>query len=186
MPYTTFDLLTEQLLQHFQNKQYAEALELILAEADHFPEDRMWADYWKMVSAARVEQRQLVYEVARESLADGLWYGEVLWRHSPSYAHLQGDPEFEQIVSDSLEAQMRDMPSTEPIVLTKFPPNHSAESPLLISLHGNQSTAEQTLPFWASALLDGWVIAVPQSDQVMFKDAFAWDDLEKSFAYVES
>ena len=186
MPYATFDQLTEQLIQHFQNQRYAEALELIMAQGDNFPESRMWADYWKMVSAARLENRQLVYEVARKSLEDGLWYGEFLWRHSPSYAPLQGDPEFEQIVADSLQAQLRDMPSTASIVITKLPANHSAESPLLIALHGNQSTAERTLPFWEPAVLDGWVTVIPQSDQVMFKNAFAWDDIAKSFAYVKS
>ncbi|HEU0293967.1 MAG TPA: alpha/beta fold hydrolase [Anaerolineales bacterium] len=186
MPYATFNQLTGQLVQHFQNGQYAEALELIMAEGDNFPQDRMWADYWKMVSAARVRDRELVYKVARKSLADGLWYGEVLWRQSPSYAPLQGDPEFEKIVADSLEAQLRDMPATRPIVITKVPSNHSDNSPLLIALHGNQSTAERTLPFWESAVADGWVVAIPESDQVMFKDAFAWDDLERSKAYVKS
>lgn len=186
MPYVTFGQLTEQLIQYFQNQHYAEALELIMAEGDNFPEDRMWADYWKMVSAARVGNRDLVYTVARRSLADGLWYGEVLWRQSPSYAPLQGDPEFEKIVADSLQAQLKDLPAREPIVITKVPANHSPNSPLLIALHGNQSTAERTLPFWESAVMDGWVVAIPQSDQAMFKGAFAWDDLEKSKAYVTS
>jgi pimeloyl-ACP methyl ester carboxylesterase len=184
MPYATFNNLTEQLIQYFQNQKYAEALELIVLEAPNFPDDRMWADYWKMVSAARVENRELVYQVAHQLLADGLWYGEILWRQSPSFAPLQGDPQFEQIVSDSLAAQMRDMPSGEAIVIHKFPSDHSADSPLLIALHGNQSTAERTLPFWASAVLDGWVLAIPQSDQAMFKDAFAWDALEKAKACV--
>jgi predicted esterase len=186
MAYATFGQLTQQLIQHFQDQRYAEALELIMAQANNFPEDRIWADYWKMVSAARVGNRELVYEVARSSLADGLWYGEVLWRLSPSYAPLQGDPEFEKIVADSLQAQLKDLPAKEPVVITKMPADHSPKSPLLIALHGNQSTAERTLPFWESAVMDGWVIAIPQSDQVMFKGAFAWDDLEISKAYVTS
>jgi pimeloyl-ACP methyl ester carboxylesterase len=186
MPYATYNNLTEQLIQYFQNQKYAEALELITVEAPNFPGDRMWADYWKMVSAARLENRELVYQVAHKMLADGLWYGEILWRQSPSFAPLQGDAQFEQIVSDSLAAQLRDMPAGEPLVLTKFPTDHSARSPLLIALHGNQSTAERTLPFWASAVSDGWVLAIPQSDQVMFKDAYAWDDLEKARAFVTS
>jgi len=186
MPYATFNQLTEQLIQHFQNQQYAEALELILAEGNNFPEDRMMADYWKMVSAARVGNHNLVYEIARQSLADELWYGEFLWRQSPSFGPLQGDPEFEQIVAASHEVELRDMPLEEPIVITKFPRNHSAKSPLLIALHGNQSTAERTLPFWESAVMDGWVTAIPQSNQVIFKGAFAWDDLEKSKAFVTS
>lgn len=184
MSYTTFDKLTEQLVDHFQNKRYAEALELVTAEGDNFPKDRMMVDYWKMVSAARLENRELVYQVARQVLADGLWYGEFLFRQSPSFAPLQGDPEFEEIVSASKEAQLRDAPPGNPIVITKFPTDRSANPPLLIALHGNQSTAEKTLPFWESAVSDGWITVIPQSSQVMFKDAFAWDDLEQSKSYV--
>jgi len=186
MPYETFQKLTDQLARYFQTKQYTEALELISAEGANFPNDRMLADYWKMVSAARVGNRGLLFEVARKSLADGLWYGEVLWRQSPSYAPLQGDPEFEQIVAESLQVQLRDRPSSEPILLTKLPTNHSASSPLLIALHGNQTTAEKSRPFWEPAVLDGWATAIPQSDQIIFKDSFVWDDLEKSFEYVKS
>jgi len=184
MPFETFAQLAQQMAEYFQNKQYAEALDLILAEGGNFPADRMEADYWKMVSAARVDNRKLLYEVARKSLADGLWYGEFLWRQSPSYASLQGDPEFEKIVAESIEAQKRDMP-TEPVVITKLPENHSDKSPLLIALHGNISSAEKTRPFWEPAVLDGWVTVIPQSNQAMQKDAFAWDGLATSFAYVK-
>ena len=186
MPYETFNLLNQQLAQHFQNQQYQEALELIMAEGNNFPDDRMWADYWKMVAAARLEQRELVFEVARKSLADGFWYGEYLWRQSPSFAPLQGDPEFEQIVAASHEAELKEMPPGEAVIITKLPSNHSGKSPLLIALHGNQSTAGRTLPFWESAVGDGWVTVIPQSNQVLFKGAFGWDDVERSKAYVAS
>jgi predicted esterase len=186
MPYTTYDQLNQQLLEHFQNKQYAEALELVLTEGNRFPDDRIWIDYWKMVSAARVGNRAFVYEVARKSLTDGFWYGEVMWRQSPSFEPLQGDPEFEQIVAASYEAELKDQPSSEPVSITKLPANHSAKSPLLIALHGNQANPARTLPFWESAVQAGWVLFVPQSNQAMFKDGFAWGDLEKSKAFVAS
>ena len=70
MPYATFAELNQKMLEHFQNKQYSDALELILAEGANFPNDRMDADYWKMVSAARVGNKQLLLEVAHKSLAD--------------------------------------------------------------------------------------------------------------------
>ena len=184
MPFATFAELAQKMMEHFQNKQYAEALELIRAEGDKFPADRMDADYWKMVSAARVGNKQVLLEVARKSLADGLWYGEILWRQSPSYAPLQGDPEFEQIIAESLEAQKRDMPD-EPVVITLLPENHSDKSPLLVALHGNQSSAEKTRPFWEPAVEDGWAVVIPQSNQAMQKNALGWDGLDTSFAYVK-
>lgn len=184
MPYETFAQLNEAMFEHFQSKRFAEALALIEAEGDSFPNDRMDIDYWKMVSAARLGNKSLVFAIARKSLADGLWYGELLWRNSPSYASLQGDPEFEQIVSQSLEAQKRDMPNS-PVVITKHPSGHFDHAPLLIALHGNQSSAEKTLPFWEPALAEGWSVVIPQSNQAMQKDALGWDGLDASVAYVQ-
>ena len=64
MSFPTFKSLDEQLTQFFQNKQYAEALDLITREGPRFPSDRMLADYWRMCAAARVGNYPLVYNVA--------------------------------------------------------------------------------------------------------------------------
>jgi pimeloyl-ACP methyl ester carboxylesterase len=186
MAFPTFNTLTDQLGQLFQNKHYAEALDLITREGPRFPEDRLWADYWRMCAAARVENRSLVYQIAEQSLANGLWYGKVMWRQTPSFLPLQGDPDFERLVTASHAAEEQDTPSTAPVLLTRLPENYSPTSPLLIALHGNQSTAANTLPFWQAAVAQGWALALPQSTQAMFKGAYAWDDLEIAQAGVQT
>lgn len=187
MPVTfpTFDALTQQLIQHFQNKQYAEALELVTHEGPNFPENRIWADYWHMCAAARVGNRALLLQVAERSLADGLWYGQTMWRQTPSFAPLQGEADFERLVATSHAAEKRDAPA-EPVRLTYLPENHSTTSPLLVALHGNQRTAVHTLPFWQAAVAQGWALAVPQSSQAMYKGAYVWDDLPVAFAEVQA
>lgn len=64
-------------------------------------------------------------------------------------------------------------------LLTCLPHNHSSQSPLLLALHGNQSSALQTLPFWQAAVSQGWVLALPQSTQVVPSGAaYSWIDLD--------
>lgn len=185
MTFPTFDALTQQLIHHFQNKQYAEALELVTREGPNFPENRIWADYWQMCAAARVGNHALLFQVAERSLADGLWYGQSLWRQTPSFAPLQGETDFERLVATSHAAEKQDAP-TEPVRITQLPEHHSPASPLLVALHGNQHTAAHTLPFWQAAVAQGWAVAVPQSSQAMYKGAYMWDDLTVSFADVEA
>lgn len=185
MNFSTFDALTQQLIQHFQNKQYAEALELVTREGPNFPENRIWADYWHMCAAARVGNRALLFQVAERSLADGLWYGQTMWRQTPSFMPLQGEADFERLVAASHAAEKRDMPA-EPVRVTHLPEHYSPASPLLMALHGNQRTAALTLPFWQAAVAQGWVLAVPQSSQAMYKGAYIWDDLTMSFAEIEA
>ena len=72
-------------------------------------------------------------------------------------------------------------------VINLIPKGHTENSPLLIALHGNNSTAEETLPFWAQAISEGWITVVPQSPQAGDNDAFVWsNDIEQSKTYVKS
>ena len=186
MTFPTFDALSDHLVQLFQTQQYAEALDVANREAPNFPNDRPWADYWRMCAAARVGNRPLLYQIAEQALADGLWYGEHMWRMTPSFQSLQGDPDFELLVTASRAAQAEGGAGGEPVLLTRQPAGHSAASPLLVALHGNQGTAEGTLPFWQPAVAQGWALAVPQSAQGMYRGAFMWDDLASARATVLS
>jgi len=185
--YPTFATLNEKLVELFQAKQFAEALDFVTAEGPRFPDDRVDVDYWRMCAAARVGNLPLLIQIAEQALSEGMWYGEMLWRQSPSFAPLQGNPEFERIVSASRAAQEIDAPSGAPIMITRTPENHSAASPLLIALHGNTSSAERTLPYWEAAVAHGWVMALPQSTQIMHKGSlFAWNDLETAAKDVQA
>ncbi len=184
MTFPTFEALTTQFMLHFRAQEYPQALELITREGPHFPADRAWADYWRMCAAARVDDRALLYAIAEQSLAEGHWYGPVLWRQTPSFQSLQGDPDFERLVAASRAAQEQDSPPTEAVLLTETPANHSAASPLLLALHGNQGNAVNTRPFWQAALGEGWALALGQSTQPLYKGAFVWDDLDASRATV--
>ena len=186
MTFSTYAELNQKMIEHFQQGEFRQALELIEKEGANFPANRPLVDYWKMVSCARLDDRKRVIEIAENCLKDGVWFGEMMWRRSPSFASLQGDAEFERIVASSLALQEKDSPPSEPVLLKHFPKDHSKKSPLLIALHGNQNTAEGTLPFWRTSVDNGFVLAVPQSSQAMFKGAFVWDDLEVSFHDVKA
>jgi len=185
MPYSTYAELNEQLSLHFQNKEYQQALDLILAEGSKFPAERILADYWAMCSAARLDNRSLVYQIAEQFHADGLWYGEVMWRQTPSFQKMQGVEDFERLVAASKKNMEADPTASQSVSLKYLPVNHSSKSPLLIALHGNQYKASDTVPFWQPSVLQGYVLAVPQSTQAAYKGAYVWDELETAFADVK-
>jgi predicted esterase len=47
-----------------------------------------------------------------------------------------------------------------------------------VALHANSTTAQASVDFWKPAASTGWLVAVPQSSQAMWKDAYMWDDME--------
>ena len=186
MTFTTYAELNQKMLEHFQSGEFQQALDLIEREGGKFIAERLQVDYWRMCSAARVDNRAHVVKVADQFHKEGLWMGDILWRLTPSFKSLQGDSEFERLVTESQKLQAQDAPSDNPVTLKHLPKKVSKKTPLLIALHGNQNTAAGTLPFWKPALDEGFALAVPQSTQAMFKGAFMWDDLDVSFGQVKT
>jgi len=186
MTFLTYADLNQKMIEHFQAGEFQQALELIEKEGDNFPSERLQVDYWRMCSAARTGNHTRVTEVAGRFHKEGLWMGEIMWRLTPSFKSLQGDAEFERLVTESQKLQAQDAPSDAPVVLKHFPKDMSKKTPLLIALHGNQNTAAGTLPFWKPAVDEGFALVVPQSTQAMFKGAFMWDDLDASFGQVKA
>ena len=133
-----------------------------------------------------LDNLSIVYQVAEKFHAEGLWYGEVMWRQTPSFQKLQGDGSFERLVAASKKAMLSDPSLSQTVSLKYLPENHSSKSPLIIALHGNQNKASETVPFWQPAVSRGYVLAVPQSTQAAYKDAYVWDELETSFADVKN
>lgn len=186
MMFTTYAELNQKMIEHFQSGEFQQAFELIEQEGGRFPAERLHVDYWKMCAAARVDNRARVVEVADRFHNEGLWMGDRMWRLTPSFKSLQGDAEFERLVVESYRLRLQDTPSEKPVTLKYFPKDHSNKTPLLIALHGNQGSAEWTLPFWKPAVAEGFILAVPQSTQAMFKGAFMWDDLDVSIPQVRA
>jgi dienelactone hydrolase len=184
MPDRTFAQVTAQIGQHFQNREYAEALDVATREAPRFPRDKPFLDYYAMCAAARVSDYTRVYAMLEAGLQQGVWYGEYLLRQSPSFQPLQGQPEFERLVAASLEAQAQDT-SSQSVLVTRRPGHHSAASPLLLALHGNNSTADASFPFWQAAADQGWLVAVPQSSQALYKGASHWTEHAAAVADIQ-
>lgn len=186
MSFQNFNALDTKLAELFQNQQYADALALVQSEGSNFPQERPWVDYWRMCAAARLGNNQLVFRIAEQFLADGFWYGDLIWRTTPSFQSLQGNPDFERIVAAHRGSEELDNPTSQPLLHLYLPENYSSASPLLVALHGNETTALQNFPFWQGAISKGWILAMPQSDQAAYKGAYVWNDLDKAFANIQA
>jgi len=53
--------------------------------------------------------------------------------------------------------------------------------PLLMVLHGNNSNAKETAPYWSHAADTGWVVAIPQSSEIgASPESYTWNDRERA------
>jgi predicted esterase len=176
----TFADLERQLYQLYQNSKYAQALDLATREASRFPTEAWLVAYWRICLASLVGEMALALQLLEEALAAGLWYAEAQLREDPDLQPLQGLPEFEQLVEVCRKRQAEAQAQAAPALITLQPEDQCQARlqpcPLLLALHGNYRTAEDSVGFWRSAVSNGWLLALPQSCQVGGPDGYIWND----------
>ena len=178
MNYATYQAVNAAAMAHYQNGEFSQALALLNAEAPRFPENRPEADYLRACLAVRTDNHALTYQILDGLYADGIWFAETLFRNSPSFASLQGNPEFEQRATSHAELRARTDPVGPARLHVHLPAGGSAP-PTLFHLHGNGSHPSVELPHWQPAGDRGWLVAAPVASDVLFAGGNAfWPDHE--------
>jgi predicted esterase len=184
----SFEELYKELQRRYQKGDYAGALQLATQALEDYPDQRTSLDYWRMTMAARTGDPAQSMKVLKEALERGQWYSELLLRRSPSFKPLQGDPDFELLITLNQEIAEKDSLKNFPIFTLR--PEKRCRSgdpacPLLLGLHTNAGTVHSSLGFWRPAALAGWLVAAPQSSQAIWKDAYVWDDREMAESEIQ-
>ena len=177
MDFNSFEDLHGRLQALHQAQEFAAALELANQGLVEFPEERMMLDYWRITMSARIGQTSQAKQLLKKALDEGRWYGETLLRKSPSLLALQEDEDYQELVQTSLALYWQDQHLP---LLTLRPQGRcqagEAPCPLLIGLHSNFSNAQDSVEIWSNVATAGWLVAVPQSSQGMWKNAYVWND----------
>jgi dienelactone hydrolase len=174
----TADTLLADLLKHFENQAYSEALACATQGAEQFPDRMPTFIYYRMCAAARLNDMTLLRQVVDNALAQGLWYSEHVLRISPSFQPLQGQPVFEQLIQANIELRAEQSASEEKSPPLMFTPAQSSPYPVLLVVHGNNSSAKEETAFWQLAVEQGWLVGMPESSQVIWRGRYIWDDYD--------
>lgn len=182
----TFNDMMGEFFQHYNEKDFAGALEVLNREAADFPEQAALITYNRacMLSAQNLGPEALT--VLREAADKGCCYRAKTLHEDVDFTALKGNPEFEALV-ERFQA-LHDAAQSQTFTARTMvePTNGAGPHPLLLALHGNNSTADRTAKYWASAAKAGWRVAKLQSSQIGFSaDSFVWDDEARSLQDIE-
>ncbi|HEY1349697.1 MAG TPA: hypothetical protein VGF67_08745 [Ktedonobacteraceae bacterium] len=134
--------------------------------------------FWRMSLAAVLGRQAESLSIFREALEHDYWFSPKWLDREENLATMRQVPEFQDMVAicrqrfADLESQMR------PQLFIEQPALRAAALPLLIGLHGNKGDGPYTLAKWSGLAEDGWLVAVPQSTQLLspgLSDRI-WDD----------
>jgi predicted esterase len=178
----TFSDLLNQAEQLYNAEKYAEALDLVTREFPNFPEQTHRLYFWRVCLAARSGLTDQALGLLEEAVEAGYWYNQQQLREDSDLDPLQELPRFEGLTEICLERQAAAQAEAVPDLVTLEPRATSLVSgppwPLLLALHGNNSSAPETAAHWSAATSHAWLVALPGSSQVGGPDAYVWNDWE--------
>ncbi|HEX9988855.1 MAG TPA: dienelactone hydrolase family protein [Chloroflexia bacterium] len=186
MPAQTANRLVAQAIELYQNQAYAEALDLLTAEGERYPEQAAMVFFLRACMATRMAAPELALEILEDAIRRGHWYSEQLINRTLSLKPLRGMPRFERAMEICKERHWE----VEAVarVFTREPEGGCPAGrpcPLLVALHGNWGNAPNTLREWDSIVSRGWMLAAIQSSEVLAANAYAWEDQESALRDIE-
>jgi predicted esterase len=172
----TFQELTDELMRLYSQGKYAEALDLVEQNADHFPEQSARTTFWKMCLLSLCDRSADAISVFQQGLDSGLWWAENQFI-DPDLDSVRDLPEFKRLVEVSHKRYEEARIHIERDQTVLLPERSTAgKYPLLIALHGRNGNKESNLKYWKVACQKGSLLLSPQSTQPLFSGSYCWDD----------
>lgn len=177
--FETFQNFQQEVFRLHGEKGFTQALTIINQEIARFPEHEGRILYWKVCFLSLAGEADSAVHTLTDALDRGHWFGETWLHGDPDLASLQNRPEFEALVVRSQQRAREAFEKTVPTRLDIVPGSETAAPyPLLIALHGNNSSAQLSADYWRPAGQQGWYVSLPMSTQTASSDTARWDDDE--------
>ena len=174
----TFQELTDELMRLYPQGKYAEALEVVEQNADHFPEQSARITFWRMCLLSLCGRTADVISVFRQGLDSGLWWAESLFVDT-DLDNVRNLPEFKRLAAESNKKAAEMQAHIQPARTLLVPEDTARELPLFIGLHGRNGHKDSNFEYWEVARQKGWLVLSPQSRQAIFPGSYCWDDSEQ-------
>lgn len=181
MPQPTFSRFQAEFFELYRAGKYEDALLLIQLMGGLFPERANPIYNWRICLATLLHQPEQALRLMKEALDLGLWWPEETLRGDSDLAALQGNSEFERLMTVCKEREAEARRSTRSEMLVYLPDQPAQDSyPLLLALHGRDGNARETIEYWKTLSAQGWLVAAPQSSQLLGFNSYCWDDRAKA------
>ncbi|HEY0754294.1 MAG TPA: hypothetical protein VGD98_10055 [Ktedonobacteraceae bacterium] len=177
----TFSTLRQQVMQLYRAQEYARVLELVEREQGQFPGYAYRLAYWRLSMHVLLGKQTEALRIFRETLARGDWFAPHVLEHDPDLDPLRPLTDFQEMVEICRQrlAQLR-ASGVQPELLIQGSEGSVVSPPVLIAMHGNAGNASTTLENWSGIAAYNWLLAAPQSSQIVGPGEYVWDNRELS------
>lgn len=180
----TADELLARLRALADAGEVAAALNLALREAPHFPERATLLTYRILTLAVATGDLNRALDLFTRVVDGGFWFEPAQLRGDQAFAPLVGHADFEALLMVCEVRYAEASATAQPEVLL-YSPESAPPYPVLVALHGNSNAAGPSAAHWDTAVGRGWMLALPQSSQIVGHEAYVWDDRRRGAADVK-
>ena len=179
---TTFSEISREFFGLYGKQSYADALALVQAWLPAFPERRTEMITWEICMQSQLgRSADAIQTLANAIQTSTYWWSPDALHNDPDLAPLQGNPEYERLVSVCENRWQTAMKKSRPERLVFAPKTgNTTKLPVLITFHGWGANAEKEAPHWRGLADQGWLVAVTRSSQPRADGLYVWDDLGRS------
>ena len=169
----------DQFFQFYYEAKYSDALAAAEDVASEYPEKDAHTAFWLLCLQNMTGNSDAALQTFRDALARGVWWAESQLREDTDLATLQGNQEFERLVSLSEQMHAQAEINAKPEI-SVCQPDGKGPFPLLIVLGPRGGYPELDLRDWSPVIKLGWMLALPLSTQMASPLSHIWDDREKA------
>jgi predicted esterase len=181
--YAEYGDLFDEVVRLREQGKPADALALMEAQGPRFPRHLAYVHLWRMSLSVSIGRIDHAIQALDEALAAGCRYPMPMLRDWPAIAPLHDIVEFERLMHIAAMRYDAELAASRATLTVERPDvvAPAAGLPLLVALHGNNATAEETLPHWGAATKRGVVLAAPGSAEIALTPGlFVWNDADRA------
>jgi dienelactone hydrolase len=166
-------------MEAYRANEYQQALAFAELASDRFPERAKQTLHWRICLTAVSGKQEQSLQLFKQALTQGYCYPPATLEKEPDLVSSRDVAAFKELLEVNNHRFAEIQAHARPELLVVPTAQHATTYPLLIALHGNASNARDTSAYWADVTMQGWLLALPQSSQLIGLGECIWDNREQ-------
>ncbi len=177
----TYINLLNKTLELYLKEEYEKGFNYIMENKDKVEGNRAQIYNFSYTLATKACFTEQAIELLKEAVLEkGYWYSYEYLLEDEDLDPLRVYEVFEEIKQICKKRESKAKKQAKPAKKVLIPENNKKEekAPLLLDLHGNQGNIKIAEKYWKEAIKLNNMVGLIQSSQIVFSDAYAWNDIE--------
>lgn len=179
----TYTGLINATIDLYLKGDYREAYDCITENSKKVKGNEAQIYNFRYCIASKAGLHELAMDIMKEAVVKkGYWYSYSYLIEDEDLKPLNKYNEFYELANICRDRETKAKANSMPDIKILKPDNimEHRKYPLLLALHGNEENILITEDYWEPCTINGYVLALPQSSQIGFSEAYFWNDVEKA------